>query len=78
MSGGDGWRDMRNWPGAKRVSPQTDETPPAVFLYPVVQVEGVIGQSSFTGVPSRISKTLLKDIDYAVYSLTVTDLWLLF
>lgn len=64
MNSGRYWLESleRNWPRAKRVSPQTDWTPFALFLYPVVQVEGVTGQSRFTWLPSGVSKTSSEDI----------------
>ena len=52
----------RNWPGAQRVSPQTDRTSSTVFLHPVVQVEDVSGQSGFTRLPSGVSETSLEDM----------------
>lgn len=53
---------QRNWPGAKRVPPQTDEPSAAVHLYPVVQVEGVAGEPGLAGLPGWVSKPSTRKI----------------
>lgn len=53
---------QRNWPGAKRVPPQTDEPFSAVQLYPVVQVEGVAGEPGLAGLPGWVSKPSTRKI----------------